>query len=163
MGRSRFQNAYVVEIYDSTYKSWRIAGHLSKDLQVTGLGMLIGMGMGMTLPMVFCDSSFYCLTVFNGALGVLGWAFWVSVSEMELTILYLCQRWLMKRTQGLTSLLAGRGFLLQLALSKKGVTFCRRSLYGSWSRGFPPLCHLLLHHRGRKLLECHHPSAVVLT
>lgn len=74
MGRSRFQNAYVVEIYDSTYKSWRIAGHLSKDLQVTGLGMLIGMGMGMTLPMVFCDSSFYCLTVFNRALGVLGFS-----------------------------------------------------------------------------------------
>ena len=58
VGRSHFENFYVVEIYDSTYKSWRIAGHLLKDLQVIALGMLIWMGMGMTLPMVFCDSSF---------------------------------------------------------------------------------------------------------
>lgn len=74
VGRSRRQNAQIVEIYDSADKSWRIAGHLPEDVQVTGLGRLIGMGMGMRMSMVFCDCSFYCLTVFNGALGVLSFS-----------------------------------------------------------------------------------------
>lgn len=61
-----------MEIYDSADKSWRIAGHLPRDVQVPEIRSL--KGKGTRIEMVFCDNSFYCLADFNGVSGVLGFS-----------------------------------------------------------------------------------------
>lgn len=79
VGWSPHQSAHIVEIYDSTDKSWRIAGHLPQGVQVAGIRR--SMEMGTRIKMVFCNNSFYYLTIFNGALGVLGFSLRDGVSD----------------------------------------------------------------------------------
>jgi len=68
MGKSNPLNEHIVEIYNSTDKLWRIAGHLREDVQPVGTAMGIGIGM------VFCEGSFYCLTITNGGWGITGFS-----------------------------------------------------------------------------------------
>jgi hypothetical protein len=64
VGRLRDQKGDMVEIYDSSDKSWSIAGHMPEDV------WLVRARMGM--EMVFCDGAFYCLTIVNGGWGIMG-------------------------------------------------------------------------------------------
>lgn len=64
LGQPRDQKGDIVEIYDSTDRSWRIAGHMPEDLWV------VRPHMGMEL--LFCDGVFYCLTIINGWWGIMG-------------------------------------------------------------------------------------------
>lgn len=68
VGKSSSANAHVVEIYNSTEKSWRIAGHLPEDVQA------LGTGMGKEMRMVFCRGSLYYLTVINGQWEIMGFS-----------------------------------------------------------------------------------------
>lgn len=68
VGKTNPLNPHIVEIYDSTEKSWRIAGHLPEEVQAVGTGMGMAMGIGM----VFCEGSFYLLTIINGLWGIMG-------------------------------------------------------------------------------------------
>lgn len=52
----------TVEVYDSSHKSWRIAGHLPRDLGLLGTAM------------VFCQGSFYCLTAKPGGPSIMGFS-----------------------------------------------------------------------------------------
>jgi hypothetical protein len=64
VGRPRDQKGDMVEIYDSSDKSWSIAGRMPEDV------WLVRARMGM--EMVFCDGAFYCLTIVNGGWGIMG-------------------------------------------------------------------------------------------
>jgi len=65
VGLSRRSDAMIVEIYDSSEKSWAIAGHLPENLEKFGLSRGI----------VFCDGFFYCITLNRAAgMGVLGFS-----------------------------------------------------------------------------------------
>jgi hypothetical protein len=68
VGKSSSGNAHVVEVYNSTEKSWRIAGHLPEDVRA------LGTGMGKGMDMVFCRGSFYYLTVINGEWDIKGFS-----------------------------------------------------------------------------------------
>jgi hypothetical protein len=54
--------AGIVEIYDSTYKSWRIAGHLPHDVHID------------KHDMVFCAGSFYCFADIHDQSGIMGFS-----------------------------------------------------------------------------------------
>lgn len=68
VGKPNSRSAHIVEIYNSSEKSWRIAGHLPEDVQALGTG--IGKGMDM----VFCRGSFYYLTDINGEWNLMGFS-----------------------------------------------------------------------------------------
>jgi len=56
------QDAGIVEIYDSTDKSWRIVGHLPQDVHIDNSDM------------VFCAGSFYCLADNYDEQGIIGFS-----------------------------------------------------------------------------------------
>lgn len=58
--QERAETVETVEIYDSSEKSWRIAGQLPGDLWVIGS------------TMVFCEGYFYCLAAILGGWGIVG-------------------------------------------------------------------------------------------
>lgn len=60
MGNTGQGSPLIVEIYDSTDKSWMVAGHLRGDVVVKGRGV------------VFCHGSFYFLTFKSGAFSIMG-------------------------------------------------------------------------------------------
>lgn len=76
VGKKNPLNPHIVEIYDSTEKSWRIAGQLLEEVQAVGTGMGMTMGIGM----VFCDDSFYLLTIINGLWGIMGFSIIEGIS-----------------------------------------------------------------------------------
>jgi len=76
VGRPRDQKGDVVEIYDSTYRSWGIAGTMPEDLWV------VRPHMGMTL--LFCDDIFYCLIIS----GISGW--WVIMGFNQKWDFHFC-------------------------------------------------------------------------
>lgn len=54
--------AGIVEIYDSAFKSWRIAGHLPHDVHID------------KKDLVFCAGSFYCFADIHDQSGILGFS-----------------------------------------------------------------------------------------